>query len=1029
MNEKIFEIFQSRFDSFFANDYFRIYPASIPLEAECAVTRLPVPFRDRLKLEYFPVQEGDIWGHAWESAWFHLTAVVPEEFAGKELCIRLNTGGESMIFDASGCPVYGLTSESVFDQEYYKERFLLGRFKAGEKIDLWVESAANSLFGIRQPLPNAEDPPFPEGEYSALIHAMKLCVFDREMFGLVMDFRILADLLRTYDKKDYRARQLLHELTKALDIYNYEPANAPAARKYLKEHVYKFRAAGSALDVCCIGHAHIDVGWLWPVCETIRKTARTFSSQLALMEKYKDYIFGASQAELYQMVKTHYPALYKKIKKRIAEGRWEIQGGMWVESDCNLISGESMVRQILHGKNFFMDEFGEDIRTVWIPDVFGYSASMPQIMLKSGCEYFLTQKISWCQVNKFPYTSFRWVGIDGSEVLTHFPPENTYNATAMPSQRKRGTENFQEAGITNEFMSLMGIGNGGGGPSEDYIERNERVKDLEGCPRVKYGKSLDFFRRLNKVRNELPVWEGELYLEMHRGTLTTQGHTKRNNRKCEQALAQLEAIASCLPASRYPRAKLDAAWKTLLVNQFHDIIPGSSIGLVYKTTEKQHAEILRMCSEESMRAAQKLFTKDPAAAVVANTLSGAWQGVVRLPGDWKDVEIVDDRGNICPSQKEAGDILAFVHVEGLSFTTLRKGKRKVTPAGVPARGKAKLTLENELIRYTFSEKGELLSAVDLKNGREFLTAPGNILSLYHDRPCVYEAWDVDMYYPHDLKGQLPAVQVEFAENGPVRSTLSFTYRTARSVIVQTVTLTKGSARLDFVTRADWHENRTMLRAAFPVTVKTESAAFDIQYGFIKRATHNNTSWDQAKFEAVGQRYADLSQDDHGVALLNDCKYGYRMKGSTIDINLLRSPKHPDFNADQGEHEFTYSFYPHNGSHVEGGVLQEAAILNREPLVMAGYCAGKAEFPCKASSEYVNIEVIKRAEKDDSRILRLVETAGRHSSITLQLGGGVKQVSETNLIEWEKGRDFIMEKNTNTLRLELKPFEILTLRLD
>lgn len=1027
MHDNIFEIFKRRYEAFYNDEFFRMYSAAIPLKAECSVTKEPVPFKDRLKLKYTPVKKGDVWGHEWESAWFHLTATVPKDFADKELCIRLNTGGESLVFDASGNPLCGLTSESVFDMEYFKERYVLGKYKAGDKIDLWVESAATHLFGINQPKAHEKDPEKPEGEYSAQVRVMELCVFDREMFGLVMDFNVLYSLLQTYDKKSYRARQLLIALNKTLEIYNYDPVNAPEARKYLKEHVYNCHAVDSAMHACCIGHAHIDVGWLWPVCETIRKTARTFSSQLGLLEQYPDFIFGASQAELYRMMKDHYPALYKKIKKRVAEGRWEIQGGMWVETDCNIISGESMIRQILHGKNFFMDEFGIDVRTIWIPDVFGYSASMPQIMLKSGCDYFLTQKISWNQINTFPYSSFRWIGIDGSEVLTHFPPENTYNARCVPLERKDATDNYQEGGISNEFMSLLGIGNGGGGPSEDYLERNERVKNLEGCPTASYGTSLGFFERLNKVRKDLPSWDGELYLEMHRGTLTTQSRTKRNNRKCEQALAQLEALASCLPPAHYPRKKLDEAWKTVLVNQFHDIIPGSSIGLVYKTTEKQHADILKMCKDECMRAARKLFKADPDSAVVANTLSTPWYGIIELPADWKNVEILDENGKICPVQLENGKILAYVQVDGLTFKTLRKGKNKATPVATRARSKTKLILENDIIRYTFNEKGQVISAIDLKNGREYLTAPGNVMSIYNDRPHTYEAWDVDHYYPQDKKGEIPCIKAEAALTGPARSTLSFTYKTEKSTVTQTVSLTPGSARLDFITHADWHESRMMLRTAFPAAVRASEATFDIQYGFVKRPTHDNTSWDQAKFEVVGQRYADLSEDDHGVALLNDCKYGYRMKGSTLDLNLLRSPKWPDYNADQGEHDFTYSFYPHTGNHIEGGVLQEAAILNLTPFIAPGFRAEKTVFPCRTTSSQINIEVLKRAEKDNSRIVRLVERTGRHNTVKLNINRDVKRVSETNLMEWEQGRD--IKVNKGAVSLELKPFEIVTLRLD
>ena len=1036
MHERIFDIFRQRLESFYTNDVLNMYPDSIPLKAEFACTKDPVPFKDRLKLKYAPAHVGMIWGHEWESAWFHFKATVPKSFDGKELCLRINTGGESCVFDESGCPVCGLTNVSVFDSEYFKDRFVIGRRKAGEKIDVWVECAANMLFGINQPKPNEKNPAKPEGYFDAKILVMELCVFDKEMYGMMVDFRILSNLLDTYEKKDYQARQLLHHLNKALDIYNYNSTNAAEARKYLKDNIYCNHAADSAMTACCIGHAHIDVGWLWPVRESIRKAGRTYSSQLELMDRYPEYHFGGSQAELYKMTKENYPALYEKIKKRVAEGRWEVQGGMWVEADCNIISGESMVRQILHGKNFFMDEFGVDVRTIWIPDVFGYSAAMPQIMLKSGCDYFLTQKISWSQVNTFPYTSFRWIGVDGSEVLAHFPPENTYNALCLPNQRKRATENFQEAGITNEFMSLFGIGDGGGGPSDSFIERNERIRDLEGCPKAFYGNSLDFFKRLEKVRDELPAWNGELYLEFHRGTLTTQSRTKRNNRKCEQALLQLEAIASNLPAKDYPRKKLDAAWKLLLVNQFHDIIPGSSIGLVYKTTEKQHAEILAMCKEETERAVKKLYKKDANCAVVVNTLSCEWDGCIELPEDWKDCGVYGG-GEHFPTQLEDGKVIANVLIPRHSVLTLKKGKGKA--AAVKTNKKPEFVLDNGDARYVFNEQGQLVSAVVM--GREFLTAPGNVLSLYNDRPNTYEAWDVEIYYQRDLKGVLPCVKAEPAKVGPARQYLQFTYKTENSTVVQKVILNNNTNRLDFVTHVDWHESRTMLRTSFPVNIRSNEATYDIQYAYVKRPTHDNTSWDQAKFEVAGQRYADLSQDDYGVALLNDCKYGYRVKGSTLDLNLLRSTKHPDFNADQGEHDFTYCFYPHMGDFVYENLVKEAACLNREPAVMAGlkgtYCDDDSQFnfptdfPCKMRDDILNnvfIEVIKRAEKDGSIIVRLVETAGKHeTSAALLVNKKVMKVTETNLMEWEHGKELSIVDGEVTL--EFKPFEIKTLRLE
>ena len=584
MHEKVFEQYKQRVLKCVDSLDYDQYIESVPLAAVIAVTDEPVPYDKRLELDYEPIECGEIWGETWQSAWMKVSADVPKSFEGKELCLRINVGGEALVFDADGCPAYSLTGMSVFSNLYSKDRMVIGRFAAGAKIEYWIECAANGLFGIELPAPADPHPAHRNGHLDAAISHLELCVFDRELWNFIQDMKFCYDMMTAYECHTYRAQRLLHALNLAVDAYNYDPSNASRARAVLQEKVFSKAAASTALSVCSVGHAHIDVGWLWPVRESIRKAARTFSSQIWLMERYPEYIFGASQAVLYRMVRDNYPKLYEKMKVRIAEGRWEVQGGMWVEADANIISGESMVRQFLHGKNYFRDEFGVEVRNLWLPDVFGYSAAMPQIIKKSGCDYFLTQKISWSQINHFPHHTFNWRGIDGTEVLTHFPPENTYNSWAFPGGRIKAQDHFEENGYLDEFMSLIGIGDGGGGPSEEFVEMELRNKNVDGCPKSRFGRADGFFKRLEAHRDELPTWDGELYLEMHRGTLTTQSRTKRNNRKCEQALTALEFLASSLPYSQYPN--IDELWKTLLTNQFHDILPGSSIGLVYETTEK-----------------------------------------------------------------------------------------------------------------------------------------------------------------------------------------------------------------------------------------------------------------------------------------------------------------------------------------------------------------------------------------------------------------------------------------------------------
>ncbi len=462
---------------------------SVDFTAECAVEPEFTPFKDRLKLSYSPVKIGQSWGKTWDSAWFHLKAKLPGEWKNKELVCEIIFTGEVLVYGRDGIPDWALTSHSVFDTAYEKSLYFPrpDLFK-GDNLELWLEASAYGLTGTSGG----------DGQNLGGLHAevkkMRVGIFNREAWHLYYDFTVLFDLYNSLPEKDYRRLQLLSALNKAIDIYAYTPENAAGARKVLAPLLAR-KATVSAVETTATGHAHIDVAWLWPMKESIRKAARTFASQLRNMENYPEYVFGASQPALYAFVKEHYPELYEKIKKAVKDGRWEVQGGMWVEADCNIINGESIVRQFLHGKNFFMDEFGVEVKSLWLPDVFGYAATLPQIIKKSGCDYFLTQKISWNQFNKFPYHSFTWQGLDGTQVLTHFPPENTYNASCMPSSVRAAQNNCTEADTAPMMMSLFGIGDGGGGPSEQHLEKARRIANLEGCPRYKMGKALSFFKK------------------------------------------------------------------------------------------------------------------------------------------------------------------------------------------------------------------------------------------------------------------------------------------------------------------------------------------------------------------------------------------------------------------------------------------------------------------------------------------------------------------------------------------------------
>ena len=1010
MNENIFQIYRKRIDHFVRSLENSLFADYRLLNAELYHTQEPVYWKDRLKGDYRPVVEMEKWGKLWDSAWIHLSGAIPPEWEGHSVVMRLEMGGEIMIFDSNGMPLYALTNTSIFVENYKKTLYCVtDNAKPNQLIDYYVEIGVNGLVG------EESDPSTPSKHECGFCRHMKICLFRSDIWDLLNDCRVLLSLLDSYCEGNYRKNQLLICLYEAANTYTDTHNNVQATRIILAKELSR-PANNSEFNVTAVGHAHIDVGWLWPVRESIRKAARTYANQLANIDDYDDYIFGGSQPQLYHFVKEYYPNLFEKIKCRVKEGRWELQGGMWVEADCNLISGESMIRQFVHGKNFFMDEFGVDVKNLWLPDVFGYSAALPQIIRKSGCNYFLTTKLSWSQINKFPYKTFLWRGIDGTEVMTHFP--NGYNGTLDPKSLILTRDTSPENHFIPEFLSLFGVGDGGGGPKPEHIENGLRTANLEGCPKVKFGRADTFFENLEKYSSQLPQWDGELYLELHRGTFTTQARTKRGNRKCEQLLSVTEFIYSCLPLELYPQSELDYLWKLLLMNQFHDIIPGSSIHMVYEQAEREYTKIIESCNKLIQDATSRLVIKDGNSVTLVNTLSYSYVYPVQLPLEWRDSQVTDSKGNILQTQIYNDQLWVNAKLEQQSFTRLHR-------VGEGKRGNIEfeddLLLENDLIRYEFNLSGELIRAYDKAEKRETIIDISNLLSLYTDKPNNYDAWDIDFTYRDMIPEHPVCVSKKKTSNGPLLHSLVFELKIGKSYIQQQIVLPHNTKRLDFITKVNWRERYKMLRVAFAPSTRASEAACDIQYGFVKRPTHQNTSWDFAKFEVAAHRYVDISDNNNGAALLNDCKYGYCIHDNVIDLNLLRSPTWPDEEADQGQHEFTYSFLPHSNSLVESNVIQEAVCLNRPPLLLYGN-AENAEFPVRLTeSNGVSLEVIKKAEKENLIIFRLVETKGQNSQATLSVHADKMQ--ETNLIEWEKGKKIKLENGRTTLSLD--PFEIKT----
>jgi alpha-mannosidase len=878
-----------------------------------------------------------------------------------------------------------------------------------------------------------------------------IVAIDRETKDFLAAARIAVETAETLpDENVAKARIInaLDEAFKKLDLSmpigeNFY-ASIPVVHEILKEELKK---AGPSMDVniTAIGHSHIDVAWLWPLEQTRRKAGRTFHTALALMKEFPDYHFTQSQPQLYDFVKQDYPRLFSDIQKKAAQGNWEIIGGMWVEADCNLSGAESLARQFLLGRTFFEKNFGKGAESpvFWLPDVFGYCANLPQLVKLAGMEYFFTIKLSWNQYNKMPYDSFWWQGLDGTKVLTHFgttrDAENnkwvTYNANAIPAEIYNTFTNCSQKENHSELMTCFGYGDGGGGPTREMLENIRELNDFPGMPKVKHGKAIEFFRKLEKVSGPtLPTWNGELYLEFHRGTYTTQSRNKKSNRKSEFGLHNAEFLCSYAQLLdsqfKYPAEEFEKAWKLVCLNQFHDIIPGSSVAEVYVDSQKQYAEIEKVINDTSEKAKAVLSKNTSADITLINPTS-----FNRNDAAFCDIMLDDNQqlqtldGHDVQIQKtENGTIIGTPALEPYSAVGLKIVEKKKS---VDTCLKVKNNLlENDLIKVEFNSEGDITSFYDKTNKREILPSGqvANQMLAFEDRPVFWDAWDIDIFYDDKVFYSKPANSIKIVESGPLRAAIEIKRTILNSTYTQKISLAHNSSRLDFETEIDWQERCILLKAAFPVEILSSFATYEIQWGNIKKPTHRNTSWDWARFENCAHKWVDLSEADFGVSLLNDCKYGHDIRDNVIRITLLRSPTMPDPLADKGIHKFIYSLMPHNGP------------LGNE-TINAGYCLNDPIIACKSNSktgksqnlesmfktdrENVVIETIKRAEDGNGFIVRMYESLGSRGQVNLSSGFKVKACFETDLIEENKKQLVV---NNNHVNFDIKPFQILNLRV-
>jgi alpha-mannosidase len=961
-----------------------VFKESLPLELTAFCVRgEPISYADAIRKEFAPIAVGDAWGPPWSTTWFRVRGSVPASWTGQKVVA---------FFDLGFLAPTGFTCEALAWKDGVPWRGVDPNHQwlpvSGSEVDFYLEAAANPTAALSGAEPAASMIALREStDLAFTLRRADLRILDEPARKVALDFKVALELAQALSEGDRRG-----EILEALD--RFAETDDPACLAELTS-----KPASSTHHISAVGHAHIDTAWLWPIRETRRKCARSFSTQLVLMDEYPDYRFACSQPVQYLWMKETYPSIYEGIRQKVANGQWEPVGAMWVEPDCNLPSGEALVRQLLHGKRFFMREFDYEPREVWLPDVFGYPASLPQLIAQSGCKFFLTQKLSWNEMNKPAHHTFIWEGIDGSRIFTHFPPADTYNGDFSAGEVVRSAANFKDHVRSSRSLYLYGHGDGGGGPEPDMIESAHRLSHLPGAPGIELARAADFFDAASTEAHDLTTWVGELYFELHRGTYTTQARTKLLNRRAEQALREAE-MWSVASGHDYPGAELDAAWKQLLTNQFHDILPGSSIDWVYEDAERDLAGVVETGGLVTSTALENLVGSGDG-LVVFNVNSHARREIVELGDRFRVVE--------APSCGWATQDAAFVTREQ---TVLVSDGR----------------MENDLLRVLWDERGLLTSIWDKVAEREVLTpgSRGNLLQLFDDNPARWDAWDIDIdYQDHgvDLL-ELSAHQVEVP--GGLRGAVRFTREFGRSRFTQRMILDAGSRVLRFECHVDWHEDHKLLKVAFPVAIHSPRATYEIQFGHVERTTHRNTSWDQARFEVCGHRWADLGEAGFGVALLNDCKYGYDIRGSVMRLSLLRAPTHPDPTADRGGHQFTYALMPHPGDFREAGVIAAAEDLNAPLRIVRGN--GQAD-PSRSLIEVdtprVVVEAIKRAEDSDATVVRLYEAWGGRTKARLRTTLPARRAFLCDLLERDLEE---IPVSDGEIELELTPFKILTLKL-
>ncbi|MCF3963178.1 alpha-mannosidase [Streptomyces fuscigenes] len=1000
-----------------------LYSAARPLTlAAWHVDGEPVPVADALAAPYAPFELGASWGSPWATTWLRASAEIPAAWTGRrveavfDLGFDLTKGpggqAEGLVHDAAGGPLQGL-------HPYSRSVLLARAATGGEPVNLLVELAANppitgsagvgTHYGSRE---TAGD------THLYRLRQAEIAVREEDVWQLIHDIEVLDELMRELPESSSRRHEILRALRGAADAVDPGdvPRTAGAARERLADALSR-PAHASAHTVAAVGHAHIDSAWLWPVRETVRKCARTFTNMTSLAQEYPELVFACSSAQQYAWIKEQRPEVFARMRKAAAAGNWVPVGGMWVEADGNLPGGEALARQLVLGRRFFAEEFGIEQDGVWLPDSFGYTAAYPQLARLAGARWFLTQKLSWNETNRLPHHTFEWEGIDGTRVFTHFPPVDTYNAELTARELAHAEAGFRDKGAATRSLAPFGFGDGGGGPTRSMLEKARRLRDLEGSPKVEITPPAEFFATARAEYEDPPVWRGELYLENHRGTYTSQARTKRGNRRSEALLREAElwaATAAVRAGAPYPHERLEEAWRRVLLGQFHDILPGSSIAWVHREAERVHDEVRTELEELVADALHRL----PGGPALLNA----------GPYARREVAVVPD-GGAHPGAQQLSDGRAAVLADVPAL-----GSGGVLPAPqepVTVRPEAGgFVLGNGLLSVTVDRRGLITSVLDRAAGREALApgAAGNLLQVHPDDPNLWSAWNLDPYYRDTARDLDTADAVLLAERGPLLASVRVERSFGASTVVQHLELTAGSRQVTVRTDIDWQERDTLLKAAWPLDVHAEHESAEIQFGHVRRPTHENTSWDAARFELWAHRWIHVGERHWGAALLTDSTYGHDVSRTTrpgggttttVRLSLLRAPHSPDPDADRGRHTFAYAL-------LAGAGIEEA--------IAGGYALGLPLRPAPAAAEPlvaldtddVVVESVKLADdRSGDVVVRLYEACGGAVGARLTAGFPLAGVYDCDLLERPE-RELTAQDGAVALRL--RAFQIRTLRL-